>query len=418
MSFIILGLSHKTAPLDVREKLVFDDVLLPNALRELKSSPGISESMILSTCNRTELYCYEEEGSFIDPLSWLTKIKNIDRDEIIDHMYKLKGENAVRHILRVASGLDSMVLGEPQILGQLKEAYKKAADANTVGKFLNRLMQFSFSSAKLIRSETEIGSNPVSVAYTAAKLAEQIHGDLKSRCALLIGSGDTTALVANHLKNNGLQKLMIANRTYGNALELATRYGGEAIVFNKLPKFLPQADIVISCTASGEPVLTKSMISLALKKRLHEPIFIVDLAVPRDVEPETGTLDNIYLYTVDDLQSVVLSNLNVRKDAAAVAEEMIYLQVREYMHWSKSQSVNNTIKDFRNYGHEVKAEMLSEAVESINNGSDPHMVVERLANTLTNKLLHHPTIALRSANDHSEILKFARELLGLDHDGK
>ena len=414
MSFIILGLSHKTAPLSIREKLVFDDTLLPNALKELTSSPGISESMILSTCNRTELYCYKEDGVFIDLMNWLSKVKNIDRNEIKEHIYKLTGENAVRHILRVASGLDSMVLGEPQILGQLKDAYKKATAANTVGKFLNRLMQFSFSSAKLIRSETEIGSSPVSVAYTAAKLAQQIHGDLSSKCAMLIGSGDTAALVASHLKSNGLRKLLITNRTYPKARDLASLHDGDAIVFNKLPKFLPQADIVISCTGSTEPILTKSMIALALNNRQKEPIFLVDLAVPRDVEPETGSLENVYLYTVDDLQSVVLSNLNIRKDAAAIAEEMIYLQVREYMYWSKAQSVSNTIQDYRNYGNHIKTKILNDAIESINSGADPRMIVERLANTLTNKLLHHPTIALKNADDHSEILKFARELLGLD----
>ena len=418
MSFIVLGLSHKTAPLSIREKLVFDDVLMTDALRGLKSSPGISESMILSTCNRTELYCYEEEGVITDLMNWLSSTKNIERDEIKNHIYKYTGERAVRHILRVASGLDSMVLGEPQILGQLKEAYKKATSANTVGKFLNRLMQFSFSSAKLIRSETEIGSSPVSVAYTAAKLAEQIHGDLSSKCAILIGSGDTATLVANHLKSSGLQKLIVANRTLQNARKLAAGYNGDAIAISTLPKFLTEADIVITCTGSTEPILTKSMVALALNDRNKEPMFIVDLAVPRDVDPETSTLDNIYLYTIDDLQSVVLSNLNVRKDAAAIAEEMIYLQVQDYMHWSKSQSVSNAIKDYRNYGQDVKNKILDDAIDNLNSGADPKAVIERLANTLTNKLLHHPTVALKAANDNSETLKLAREILGLDQEDK
>ncbi len=418
MSLIVLGLSHKTAPLDIREKLVFDDVVMTNALRELKSSPGISESMILSTCNRTELYCYEEEGVITDLINWLSSIKSIERDEIKDHMYKYTGESAVRHILRVASGLDSMVLGEPQILGQLKEAYKKATSADTVGKFLNRLMQFSFSSAKLIRSETEIGNSPVSVAYTAAKLAEQIHGDLSSKCAILIGSGDTATLVASHLKGSGLQKLIVTNRTLQNARTLATRHGGDAIAISTLPKFLPQGDIIITCTGSAEPIVTKSMVSLALNNRNKEPIFIVDLAVPRDIDPETGALDNIYLYTVDDLQSVVLSNLNVRKDAAAIAEEMIYLQVQDYMHWSKSQSVSNTIQDYRTYGHDVKNKILNDAIDSVSGGADPKAVMEHLANTLTNKLLHHPTVALKTATDNSEKLKIAQEILGLNQEDK
>jgi len=418
MSFIVLGLSHKTAPLYIREKLVFDDILMTDALKRLRSSAGVSESMILSTCNRTELYCYKEEGVITDLMNWLSSIKSIDRDEIADHIYKYTGENAVRHILRVASGLDSMVLGEPQILGQLKEAYKKATYADTVGKFLNRLMQFSFSSAKLIRSETEIGSSPVSVAYTAAKLAEQIHGDLASKCAILIGSGDTATLVAKHLKGSGLQKLIVANRTLQNARKLATRYNGDAIAISKLPKFLPQGDIIITCTGSAEPILTKSMVSLALNNRNKEPVFIVDLAVPRDVDPETGNVENIYLYTVDDLQSVVLSNLNVRKDAAAIAEEMIYLQAQDYMHWSKSQSATNAIQDYRSYGHDIKNTILNDAIDSMSSGADPKAVIERLANTLTNKLLHHPTVALKTANDNPETLKLAREILGLDQEDK
>jgi glutamyl-tRNA reductase len=418
MSFIVLGLSHKTAPLYIREKLVFDDILMTDALKRLRSSAGVSESMILSTCNRTELYCYKEEGVITDLMNWLSSIKSIDRDEIADHIYKYTGENAVRHILRVASGLDSMVLGEPQILGQLKEAYKKATYADTVGKFLNRLMQFSFSSAKLIRSETEIGSSPVSVAYTAAKLAEQIHGDLASKCAILIGSGDTATLVAKHLKSSGLQKLIVANRTLQNARKLATRYNGDAIAISKLPKFLPQGDIIITCTGSAEPILTKSMVSLALNNRNKEPVFIVDLAVPRDVDPETGNVENIYLYTVDDLQSVVLSNLNVRKDAAAIAEEMIYLQAQDYMHWSKSQSATNAIQDYRSYGHDIKNTILNDAIDSMSSGADPKAVIERLANTLTNKLLHHPTVALKTANDNPETLKLAREILGLDQEDK
>ncbi len=418
MSFIVLGLSHKTAPLSVREKLVFDDVLMTDALRGLKSSPGISESMILSTCNRTELYCYEEEGVISDLMNWLSSNKSIERDEIKDHIYKYTGESAVRHILRVASGLDSMMLGEPQILGQLKDAYKKATSAKTVGKFLNRLMQFSFSSAKLIRSETEIGSSPVSVAYTAAKLAEQIHGDLTSKCAILIGSGDTATLVANHLKGGGLQNLVVANRTLQNARKLATRYSGEAIPISTLPKFLPQADIVITCTGSTQPILTKSMVSRTLNDRHKEPMFIVDLAVPRDVDPEAGDLDNIYLYTVDDLQSVVISNLSVRKDAAAIAEEMINLQLQDYMHRSKSQSASHAIQNYRSYGNDVKNKMLNEAIENMSSGADPKAVMERLANKLTNKLLHHPTVALKTIDDNSATLKLAREILGLDQENK
>jgi glutamyl-tRNA reductase len=234
----------------------------------------------------------------------------------------------------------------------------------------------------------------------------------------LIGSGDTATLVANHLKGSGLQKLIIANRTLQKARKLATRYSGEAISISTLPKFLPQADIVITCTGSTKPILTKSMVSRALKDRNKEPIFIVDLAVPRDVDPGAGGLDNAYLYTVDDLQSVILSNLSVRKDAAAIAEEMIYLQVQDYMHQSKSQSASNAMQDYRSYGNDVKNKILNDAIENISSGADPKVVVERLANKLTNKLLHHPTVALKTIDDNSATLKLAREILGLDQENK
>ena len=415
MALFILGLSHKTAPLELREKVAIDAEQLPHALAELNAGHGVSESLILSTCNRTELYGnVDAEGE--DRLhGWLTRHGAVGAAEIEPHLYRLSNELAVRHTLRVASGLDSLILGEPQVLGQLKDAYRTAFAAGTVGKFLNRLMQFSFSTAKLIRSETEIGSTPVSVAYAAVKLAQQIYGDLKPRAALLIGAGDTISLVANHLVSANIGRLVIANRSHDNATLLTQRYGGEAIELSELPHYLPQVDIVVSSTASRLPIVTRGIVELALKRRNHEPMFIVDLAVPRDVEASVGDLDDAYLYTVDDLENVVATNLKLRHDAAAEAEEMVHLQVQDYMDWLQLQSSSATIAAYREQGEHVRRETLERALKRIEKGDDPQQVLEYLAYTLTNKLMHHPTASLRAAGGREDVIRVARELLGL-HD--
>ncbi len=416
MGLFILGLSHRTAPLEVREKVAFDSEQLPRALDALKASGGVSESIILSTCNRTELYLDLAEPSQAEPLGWLARYRDLGLPEIEPHVYRLSDAHAVRHVLRVASGLDSLVLGEPQILGQLKDAYRAALGAGTVGKLLNRLMQFSFSTAKLIRSETEIGASPVSVAFAAVKLAQQIHGDLGARRALLVGAGETISLVANHLAGAGIGHLVIANRSHERAVDLAARYGGEAIAITELREHLPRADIVVCSTASRLPIVTRDFVELALKKRGHDPMFLVDLAVPRDVEPAVGELDDAYLYTVDDLESVVAANLRGRSDAAAEAEEMVHLRVQDYMDWLQVQSSSATITAFRARGEAIRNAALSRALARIDNGEEPRAVLEHLAHTLTNKLLHHPTTSLRAAGGREDYLAVARELLGLGDD--
>ena len=413
MTLFILGLSHKTAPVEVREKVAFDLTSLPSALGALNACPGITESLILSTCNRTELYCDIDAQASQAPLKWLTRYLNIGANDITPHLYHLDSEQAVRHALRVAAGLDSMVVGEPQILGQLKDAYRSAVDAGTVGKFLNRLMQFSFSTAKLIRSETEIGNTPVSVAYAAVKLAQQIHGSLERRAALLIGAGDTISLVANHLAGANIGRLVVANRSLSNAQSLAARCGATAIDLTDITSHLAKVDIVVSSTASRLPIVTRSMIDLTMKQRSYEPMFIVDLAVPRDVEPAVGELEDVYLYSVDDLQHVVSSNLKLRQEAAAQAEEMVHLQVRDYMDWLEVQGSGTTIAQYRARGEQIRDELLRRARARLTRGDDPTAVVETLANTLTNKLMHHPTASLR-AHGGEDYVRAARELLGLD----
>lgn len=414
MALCIFGLSHRTAPLAVRERVAFDSGQLPAALGELNQSRGVSESIILSTCNRTELYCDLDPRASDEPLAWLTRHRGLGSSDIQPHVYRLHEAHAVRHVLRVASGLDSLVLGEPQILGQLKDAYRTAVDAGTVGKFLNRLMQFSFSTAKMIRSTTDIGSTPVSVAYAAVKLAQQIHGDLSRRRALLIGAGETIALVANHLKGAGIGQLVIANRSHDNAVQLAQRHGGEAIALGELPERLPEVDIVVSSTASRLPIVTRGIVEVALHKRRFEPMFFVDLAVPRDVEPAVGDLEDAFLYTVDDLESVISANVKIRQDAAAQAEEMVHLQVQDYMDWLQVQSSGATIASFRARGEGIRDELLGRARARLERGDDAAAVLDQLAHTLTNKLLHHPTTSLRQASGREDYLRVARELLGLD----
>lgn len=414
MTLFILGLSHKTAPVEVREKVAFDLAQLPSALGALNACPGVTEALILSTCNRTELYCDIDEAALREPLTWLTQYRNIGSDDIEPHLYHLDSEQAVRHALRVAAGLDSLVVGEPQILGQLKDAYRTAVDAGTVGKFLNRLMQFSFSTAKMIRSGTDIGNTPVSVAYAAVKLAQQIHGSLESRSALLIGAGDTISLVANHLAGARIGKLVVANRSLENAQHLATRVNATAVELADITTHLTQVDIVVSSTASRLPIVTRGIIEVAMKQRGYEPMFIVDLAVPRDVEASVGELEDVYLYTVDDLQHVVSSNLKLRHEAAAQAEEMVHLQVRDYMEWLKIQGSGATIAEYRNQGERVRDELMDKARARLARGDDPAAVLESLAHTLTNKLMHHPTANLRQSGGREDYVRIARELLGLD----
>lgn len=414
MSLLVLGLSHKTAPLEVRERLAFDAGQLPLALDDLKSSSGVDEALILSTCNRTELYCQVAQGDASAALSWLARYRELKPSELEPHLYHLLDEFAVRHALRVASGLDSLVVGEPQILGQLKDAYEQAVSVGTAGKFLNRLMQFSFSTAKLIRTETEIGNTPVSVAYAAVKLAQQIHGDLSQRSALMVGAGDTINLVASHLTGSGLENLVIANRSHANAVELAARHRGEAIGLNELPHRLAQADIVVCSTASRVPIITRGIVELALKQRRGEPMFLVDLAVPRDVEAEVAGLDDVYLYTVDDLEHVIASNMRLREEAAVQAEEMVQLQVQGYMDWLQIQSSSATIAAYRDRGERIREQATERALRRLSNGDDPREVIDQLARGITNKLMHHPTRQLRAAAGRDDLLRQARGLLGLD----
>jgi glutamyl-tRNA reductase len=318
-------------------------------------------------------------------------------------------------MFRVACGLDSMVLGEPQILGQMKTAYQAANEAGTLGKHLGKLFQHTFSAAKKVRTDTAIGSSPVSVAFAAVQLACQIFDKLSAQTALLIGAGETIELTARHLSQKGIGRIIIANRTYDKAHALAAQFNGYAIALSELPEHLAEADIVIASTASQLPILGKGRVESALKKRKHKPMFMVDLAVPRDIEAEVGDLRDVYLYTVDDLQNTIAQNMNSRRQAAEQAEEIIETQVEYFLAWLRGQGAQSTIRDFRLQAEQTRDETLQKAIAMLKNGASPEETLNRLAHTLTNKLIHTPSSQIRDAaeNERHDLIAAAREIFKL-----
>ncbi|HEY5734780.1 MAG TPA: glutamyl-tRNA reductase, partial [Gammaproteobacteria bacterium] len=388
MGILAYGLNHSTAPLELREQVAFARDILADALKDLTHIGGVSEAAILSTCNRTEIYCSLDNHNNQRPVEWLSGFHGIHYDEIKPYLYTHPDANAVKHVLRVASGLDSMVLGEPQVLGQLKEAYQLALDNGSIGKLLNRLFQHTFHVAKEIRSNTAIGSHPVSVAFAAARLAQQIFGDLSTQTALLIGAGETIELVARHLHENGLKKMIIANRTVDRSRKLADEFSAYAIALANIPDHLAEADIIISSTASQLPILGKGAVESAIKQRKHKPVFMVDIAVPRDIEPEVGEMEDIYLYTVDDLKDVITENMNNRKQAALQAEEIIEAQVMNFMEWLNSLDAVETIRALRQHAGIIQDEVLQSALLKLQKGGDPAEILREVTNSLTNKLIH------------------------------
>ncbi|MCW9058599.1 MAG: glutamyl-tRNA reductase [Gammaproteobacteria bacterium] len=415
MPLIALGINHRTAPVELRERVVFAPERMQDALRELTGLPGIQEAAILSTCNRTELYVGSEEDASGTVIHWLSRFHHLDEGTLRPYLYHLQDADTVRHILRVASGLDSMILGEPQILGQMKCAYQCAAQAGCVDSLLSRLFQHAFSVAKQVRTDTAIGASPVSVAFAAVSLARQIFGDLAQQTALLIGAGETVELAARHLHEHGLGRMIVANRTVEHAHTLASLFNGYGIGLEEIPAHLAEADIVISSTASSTPILTLPAVKQALKARKHRPIFMVDIAVPRDIEPRIGELDDIFLYTVDNLQEVIQENLKSRQAAARQAEEMIDVQVNHFIAWQRSRDAVPAIRQLREQAESQRDEVLQKARQQLASGKDPVQVMEYLAHTLTNKLIHQPSTHLRQAGSdgRTDLLEAARELLNL-----
>ena len=395
MTLFTLGLNHQTAPLAIRERMVFHVERLAEALGEAKRLLG-SEAAILSTCNRTELYLAGEQPSAA--AAWLAKYHRFEPDDLSRYLYTLPREQAVRHAFRVASGLDSMVLGEPEILGQMKEAVRTAEAAGTLGTVLNRLFQRSFAVAKEVRSTTQLGANSVSMAAASVKLAARIFPSLKDQKVLLIGAGEMIELCATHFAAQGPARMTVANRTLERAQALAHRFNARAIELRDLAEHLHEHDIVVSCTASSLPILGKGLAERALKARRRMPMFMVDLAVPRDIEPEVGDLDDVFLYTIDDLQGIVQANLDSRRSSVEQAEAIIESQVGQFMHWMQVRESVPLIRALRDHAEEARRHEVERALKLLSRGEDPKQVMETLSQGLTNKLMHAPTQALHDAS--------------------
>jgi glutamyl-tRNA reductase len=413
MPLVACGINHHTAPLNLREKVIFTSDCMPKPLLELVDQVPVREAALLSTWNRTELYCETDEISSV--LQWLKERDTVTASTSTEHWYCHADRAAVRHIMRVASGLDSMVLGEPQIFGQLKSAVVTAKEAGTLGTSLNRLFQYVFSVTKKIRSTTAIGSHPISFIFAAVTLSKRIFANLNTTSALLIGAGDSIELAAQHLNSQGIKSLCIANRTFERAEQLAHRFNGTAIPFHEIPAYLPQTDMIITATSNPLPILGKGAIESAIKIRKHRPLFIVDMAVPRDVEPEVGRLADVYLYTIDDLQSVIDENLQERRHAAQQAEAMIDVHATKYMDYVRSLDAVTTIRSFRNQMLSIRDAEMEKAQRLLLQGYSAEDVVTYLGKTLTNKLLHVPTVQLRQAATEGEndLFDSARRLFDL-----
>ncbi|MFC4527993.1 glutamyl-tRNA reductase [Dyella halodurans] len=420
MTLIALGLNHLTAPVTLREQVAFDAEATAAALQALAREPGVEEAMILSTCNRTELYVSVTAGAEGVPQAWLSRHHQLTANKLDEFLYRHDEDAAVRHMFRVATGLDSMVLGEPQILGQVKDAYQQARDAQALRAPMERLLQHTFAVAKRVRTDTRIGAHTVSVAFTAVRLAEQVFADLRNACVLLIGAGDTIELAARHLVDKRVRKLIVANRTLENAQELASRHGGYAISLQDLPQHLADADIVISSTAARQPVVTHAMVEKAIATRRRKPMFMVDIAVPRDIEPSVGELGDVFLYGIDDLRQVIDDNIRSREAAAREADAIIDLQVERYMAWRRALTVRNPAVDMRQHAEIYRDEVLEKARAMLARGKSPDEALAFLANTLTNKLLHHPSARLRDAalSGDMELLHAAGRLYGLTEPGE
>ena len=396
----VLGINHKTAPVALREKIAFGEDRLLAALRTLRQESGIAEVVILSTCNRTELY-WAGSASGEDLSQWLARHHGSNLD-LASSLYVHLETRAVEHAFSVASGLDSMVLGEAQILGQLKDAYRLAQEAGSTGPSLNKLFQAAFSAAKRVRSETRIGVNAVSIASATVSLARRVYSDLSAQSVLLIGAGEMNSLAARHFASAGVKRMVIANRTVSRAQTLATELKALAIGLADLDKELAHADIVISCTASPIPLISKSAAESAIRARRRRPIFMVDLAVPRDIEPGIADLEDVYLFSIDDLQQLVDENRQQREAAAGGARVVIEEEVARFLSESRANDAGPAIRALREQAEGIRQQTLEQARRLLAAGKSNEEVLEFLANTLTNRLLHGPTQALRHAAEQSE----------------
>lgn len=418
MALLALGINHTSASLSVREKVAFAPEQMDEALKDALKEASLNELVILSTCNRTELIAVcedESDGAGQRALEWLAAYHQVSLSELQECCYLHCGDEAFKHVIRVASGLDSMVLGEPQIFGQMKSAYVLSQEAGAIGGELVRIFQHSFSIAKQVRTDTAIGENPVSVAYAAVSLTHHVFSSLKKTSALLIGAGETIELVARHLSEQGISRIVVANRTLSRARELAQHFGAEAVLLSEIPDKLIEADIVISSTASQLPILGKGAVERALKVRKHRPILMVDIAVPRDIEPQVGELDDIYLYTVDDLKDIIDENKKSRQSEACKADVIIDQGVEAFQNQMRSLDAVATLRAYRSHAETMRDNELEKAMRQLENGSRPEEVLCNLARGLTNKLIHTPSVQMKkaSAEGRTDMVAWTQQLFGL-----
>ncbi|RMF86137.1 MAG: glutamyl-tRNA reductase [Nitrospinota bacterium] len=420
MSILVVGLSHKTAPLEIRERLAFSPHQWQEAVEKLTQYNDIVEAVILSTCNRVEIYARvkEVEAGSEHIIQFLSDYHGLPVSAFRDHLYCLAEEEAIRHLFRVASSLDSMVIGEPQILGQVKEAYQQAKAYGLVGRLLGPLFEKSFTVAKKIRTETRIAENAVSISFAAVELARKIFVDLHTRTALLIGTGEMAELAAQHLVQQGVRKLLICNRTFEHAQTLAGRLQGEAIPYEDLFSSLERVDIVISSTAAPHPILTKATMQEVVRRRRYQPMFLIDIAVPRDIEASVNEIDHVYLYDIDDLQSVVEANLRERQKEALVAEEVIKKEVAAFQRWRETLQVTPTIVALRQKAETIRQQEVSKTLRKLKDLSEKdRQAIEALTMAITNKLLHAPIVNLKKGAESAEgnlFISAVRQLFELD----
>jgi len=426
MRLTLVGLSHKTAPVEIREKLTFPAHRQEDALSALLDSPCVSEAVIVSTCNRTEIYactCAEDDGpgAIID---FMADYHGLDRHELVRYLYISEGESVVKHLFRVVASLDSMVLGEAQILGQVKEAYEHSFAASTTGRVFNKLFRQSFELGKRVRTETEIGENAVSISYAAVELARKVFDSLEGRTILILGAGKMSELTAKHLVCNGVASVLVANRTYERAQELAERFEGEAIRYDDLYERMRDADIVISSTAATHYVVTKDRVAAAMRGRRGDPLFVIDIAVPRDIDPEVNDVNDVFLYDIDDLNGVVSSNLDERMREAEKAEAIIAEEMSAFEAWLESMEVVPTVAAIRAKAEAIRQAELAKAYKRLGGLTEKEIkTVEAMTSAIVNKMLHGPTNRLKQSvgeDDGVMYIEAARHLYGLDSnpDGK
>ena len=420
MKLIALGINHNSAAVEVRERVAFAPDQVSEALNDACAEAGLDEVVILSTCNRTEVYAVSSDQlESVDKarqlITWMANYHHLSAQDLHQCAYHYESDEALAHIMQVASGLDSMVLGEPQILGQMKSAYAVARESGTVSSELGRVFPRVFSIAKRVRTDTAIGENPVSVAFAAVNLAGHIFSNLANTSALLVGAGETIELVARHLIEAGVNRIVIANRTLGRARELAQKFSAEAVLLSEIPEQLEHADIVITSTASQLPILGKGAVETALKQRKHRPMLMVDIAVPRDIEAQVGDLRDVYLYSVDDLRDIVDENMRGRESEARKADQIIAEGVRSHRESERSLAAVDTVKEYRIMAEQLKDGELQRALRMLSRGDDPAQILAQMARGLTQKLIHAPSAGLKtlSASGREDLIANARKLLGL-----